>query len=327
MINRISNECAASPLSALELLKQTSSSSPSDIDSIRYLPTGIDTLDKNLNGGLRIQNLTEIVGRAGVGKTQLGMQLCVTAAILEQGSIYIDTECKMSLMRMEEIADGRYQSNFSSNNKYKKASEVLSNVVIHSPRSTKEMQIVISNLEEDILIRNENPDLFPIRLVVLDSIAAPTRRDFGTEKAQDRVSALFHISQVLKRMADQLQLVVVVINQVGVLNKISNDDNHNNDGSDFVAVSAALGVSWHHCVSTRLLLEHERDPHREASDLDLAQEAAMADQSYDHNDKNHLPAWSRMRGFVRTVSVVKSNVVDFSRMFYEINKEGIQELL
>ena len=74
---------------------------------MRHVPTGLPVLDHALRGGLRVGTITELVGRAGTGKTQLAMQLCVMAARYSQGCIYIDTEKKLSLPRLREIAEQR----------------------------------------------------------------------------------------------------------------------------------------------------------------------------------------------------------------------------
>ena len=42
--------------------------------------SGVSELDECLSGGFRVGSISEIVGRAGVGKTQLALQLCVVAA-------------------------------------------------------------------------------------------------------------------------------------------------------------------------------------------------------------------------------------------------------
>ena len=385
-MQRLYKECSAKPVSAFDLYKKSfihfdndnqiydsnqNSSKDNHPMTTRYLSTAMSTLDFNLNGGIRIGSVTEISGRAGVGKSQLAMQLCIVASKFNQGSIYIDTEQKMSLPRMYEMAHERFLSStlngrnnsdsVKKTNDYKSSDIVLQNVIVHKPQSTNEMVSIISKLEEEILIHNEEAleneqschnttvtnesnstvTKYPIRFLMIDSIAAPTRRDFGSESANERVSAILQISQTLKRMADQLQIAVVVINQVGLVNM---DDRMNdnfskpitntfeltkNDGSDFVKVAASLGVSWHHCVSTRILLEHERDPHRQASEIDLAQEAAMTGESH-HKGFNHSSSqrqiWMMERGLVRTASVVKSNVVGYSTMYFHITKIGVCEL-
>mmetsp|Transcript_50408 Transcript_50408/g.151830 ORF Transcript_50408/g.151830 Transcript_50408/m.151830 type:complete len:313 (-) Transcript_50408:2535-3473(-) len=298
LVRRILAICAPAPSSALSLLRgglgsSAMNSSGADVpsDSIRTrLPTGMLLLDKCLRGGFRV-GITELIGRAGVGKSQLAMQLCVIAAKYEMGSIYIDTEKKMSIRRLREVANARakafdtscagvdsaesfqYQNTATSNieemdemqdGRYKDPSVVLENIIIHSPGSTKEMlSVVCERLEEEILMRNDDASSqpktcevtkFPVGLIILDSIAAPARRDFGVETAPQRVAALFQTAQMLKRIADQLQIAVVVINQVGMIGENLLSHHMTNQcpaGSDFVSVQAALGSSWHHCVSTR----------------------------------------------------------------------------
>ena len=108
-----------------------------------------------------------------------------------------------------------------------------------------------------------NP-LYPVKLIILDSIAAPTRRDFGGGSAPQRVEAIFKIAQNLKRIATQLRVAIVVINQI---DKMEGASSFQFSASDFVSVTTALGTSWHHCVTTRVSLEHKRDPHRDDSVL------------------------------------------------------------
>lgn len=336
---RICVECAASPQSALDILQQENNSNQT---MRKCIPTSINMLDEHLHGGFKIGTVSEIVGRAGVGKTQLAMQLCIMAAKFGQGSIYIDTEQKMSLNRMQEIAQKRYAMNENlpdSQNvfPYKTPSTVLQNVIIHSPRSTNQMESIISKLEEEILMRNRafesssvaNASIYPVRLLLVDSIAAPTRRDFGKESAHDRVSALFRISQMLKRIADQLRVAVVVINQIGFMNNNKNILNNALDGSDrsiidrnsnrgdHSSVSAALGVSWHHCVSTRLLLEHTRDSYKQIANRNMAQG--------NNQEEKQNSSQTIQRGFVRSASVVKSNIVGYSKICFEISDLGICE--
>ncbi|CAI5938023.1 unnamed protein product, partial [Closterium sp. NIES-64] len=70
-------------------------------------------LDAMLGGGVALQELTEICGPPGVGKTQLGMQLAInvqTPAVLggvEGEAVYIDTEGSFMVERAAEVADAR----------------------------------------------------------------------------------------------------------------------------------------------------------------------------------------------------------------------------
>ncbi|KAL3906367.1 MAG: hypothetical protein SGILL_009298, partial [Bacillariaceae sp.] len=241
-------------------------------DRLRFLPTGVTRLDKHLKGGIRLGTVTEIVGEAGIGKTQLGLQLCVLAARYNQGAVYVDTENKLPVPRLREIGQEWRKrhlglSNFSSERypqdgsglgfnynqhgtclslgtphgltatqgshlgfsdhsvgSFKRAEQLLDNLTVHKVSTTKDLLSRLSSLEDEILHRNEiashdtgNEDggKYPVRLLIVDSIAAPMRRDFGSDSAPQRAVAIFQCAQALKRLADHLNLAVVVVNQVG----------------------------------------------------------------------------------------------------------------
>ena len=235
------------------------------------------------------------------------------------------------------------------------SSIVLNNVTVHNPQTLLDMLDTVRGIESEILERNEKAernvcsssnynnknseidddgstkktfDYYPVRLIVIDSIAAVAKKENSIEQQSNdfsstsrRLVMLFEISGVLKRIADQLQVAVVIINQIEHINLDStyycNDDNNeSNDqrrrSSDFVKVSAALGTSWQHCVSTRLLFEHECDPHRQENADDIAMDKQQA--------------WMNARGHVRTATVVKSNVADASSMKFEVNAMGLCEI-
>lgn len=203
------------------------------------------------------------------------------------------------------------------------------------------LAVVCEGLEEEILTRNNNASSpqqesnaipkFPVGLIILDSIAAPARRDFGAETAPQRVAALFQTAQMLKRIADQLQVAVVVINQVGTIgdNVLKSTAQHSMnrgvDGSDFVSVQAALGTSWQHCVSTRILLEHERDPHRETTKKDSAHDSTHLPDGFSAQQLERM-AWTSERGHVRKATVVKSNVTSCTSMSFEVTAMGVSQL-
>ncbi|CAD2215581.1 Rad51/AAA domain containing protein, putative [Angomonas deanei] len=73
------------------------------------LTTFSKSLDTLLGGGIPLHTLTEVCGPPGVGKTQLLLQLCVSAALspqlggLDGGTLYIDTEGSVAGERLEEM--------------------------------------------------------------------------------------------------------------------------------------------------------------------------------------------------------------------------------
>jgi RAD51-like protein 1 len=256
------------------MMMQTTNRNGSNIhdrNNMEYgcFPTGLSLLDTYLRGGCRVGSLTEIVGCAGIGKSQVAMQMALLAVTQKQaGTILIDTEAKISVSRLQEMALARNQI----------PSTVLSHISVHSPESVDVLRAVLNTLEDDILARSDDVQRFPVRLLIVDSIAAPIRRSEIAYSAAQQASILLGIAQTLKRLADQFRIVVLIINQVGGVLSLQHHPNIQNthpratgfesseiNHHQFInTTKAALGTAWHHCVSTRIRLD-QKDHHRYAT--------------------------------------------------------------
>ena len=113
-----------------------------------------------------------------------------------------------------------------------------------------------------------------------------------------RCATAFLIAQLLKRYAEQLHLAVLIINQVGQA-----DQQH--VPGDPLAVKAALGMSWHHCVSTRILIEHQVDQYQ--------------------RDDSTFEGDNRFSDNRRSLSVVKSSYMPEQSLSFQITPLGIVE--
>ena len=325
LLSRIYRECAAKPLSALEMMRRAQSS------SIEKIPTGLSTLDQQLHGGLPVGSVVEIVGRAGVGKTHLSQQLCVLASQLGGGAVFIDAEKKLNLMRLREIAFERFlqqqQHHLQQHHANELADQVLENVTIHSLVSTQDLLDKL-DVGNEITCRNTDAAQYeqsgnapnastrrrlPVRLIVIDSIAAPIRRDYdmmggsSSNTAALRASALFQIAKRLKQLAYDYQVAVVVINQVGSGGMFSNrNDLQRNNALDIRdgEFTASLGTAWQYCVSTRIVLEHEDDPHR-------------LQQEQPHGEGGNC---------IRVATLAKSLVSKRFKVPFELTKRGLCEV-
>lgn len=230
---------------------------------------------------------------------------------------------------------------------YKSDEHFLGNLTIHNPKSTTELLERLALLEDEILQRNhvaseqsnraatgpnnnnknqkngENNHLsqYPVRLLIVDSIAAPMRRDFGSDTAPQRATAIFQCAQVLKRLADQHHLAVVVINQVGstsldssMLEMGSTDGvimgNSNCSSDPFSASRAALGTSWHHCVTTRLEMDSALTVNSETPESGLEESTVPGASHPEHP-------------FVRSICVRKSGSTPYVTMPFEIATLGV----
>lgn len=284
------------------------------------IPTGIPTLDAHLRGGLPVGAVAEVVGRAGVGKTHLAQQLCVLAARSHRGgTVYIDTEKKLSVPRLEEIALERFSDDHNCDALTK---ELVENVSIHSLFTTRELLGALDGLDDEITALNsqassENRESttngptrrLPVRLIVVDSIAAPIRRDFdmmgsSSSTAAQRASTIFQIAKKLKQLACDHQVAVVVINHVGSGSMLVGNGLQRNNNLDIRSgeFTASLGTAWQYCVSTRIVLEHEDDPHQ------LRRQYPGSDNS------------------LRTVTLAKSLISKRTRLPFELKRMGLCEV-
>ena len=348
LLSRIHHECSAQPISALGIIRRNQI-------ICEHIPTGLHTLDACLQGGLPIGSITEVVGRAGAGKTHLAQQLTILATKENGGSIFIDAEKKLSLLRLREIAFERNNLSDASYNEQQKhahdmAQQVLENVTIHELLTTRELLDKLDLLENEIILRNSKAATYekqkqqqqqkeeesedavanistrraslPVRLIVIDSIAAPIKRDFdmmgsSSNTAAQRASAIFQIAKKLKQLAYDYQLAIVVINQVGSGGGTSRGSRNNTLDMRDGEFTGSLGTAWQHCVTTRIVLEHEADPHR----LHAQQE-----QQQQYSDGAAAPNLPIHTTSTRTVMLTKSLVSKRTQLTFELNKQGLCEV-
>lgn len=88
-----------------EALKQQLAVLPEKPPQPSFIPTGIDGLDEQLEGGVPRGLVTEIVGASGCGKSQLLVQLAVQAQRDGERCIYISTESGLETRRLRSIIE------------------------------------------------------------------------------------------------------------------------------------------------------------------------------------------------------------------------------
>ena len=172
-------------------------------------------LDRALGGGVAGGLITEFCGAAGVGKTQFCFTLCASAAMAVGvcagggggGSvIYIDTERKFSAERLAEIVKGRLVAMMVGSGSAADAAltpprntqelehavrDAVGRVFVHTVSSCEELTDTIERLESLVVEHG-------CKLVLLDSIAALARQEFGWKNIAQRQSLLGRQSAILK---------------------------------------------------------------------------------------------------------------------------------
>ncbi|XP_020964258.1 DNA repair protein RAD51 homolog 2 isoform X3 [Arachis ipaensis] len=203
-----------------------------DERSAGHLPTRLRGLDEALCGGIPFGVVTELVGPAGIGKTQFCLKLSLLASLpencggLDGRVIYIDVESKFSSTRLIQIGIENFPEIFL---KKGMAQEMAGRIVILRPTSLSEF--------------------------------TESEHDCGASRQQ---ALGWHVS-FIKSLAEFSRIPIVVTNQVR--SQIGDEPltfsfqvrSHSIKKEDRAAYDshlvAALGINWAHAVTIRLVLE------------------------------------------------------------------------
>ncbi|KAG9445461.1 hypothetical protein H6P81_016801 [Aristolochia fimbriata] len=224
-----------------------------------HLPTSLKGLDNALFGGIPFGAVTELVGPAGMGKTQFCLKLSILAALpishggLNGRVVYIDTEGKFSSKRVMEIGANSFPEVFCVAGK---AQEMAGRIVVLQPASLVEFTESLQQIKLSLLQHQ-------VKLLIIDSMAALHPVEYEKDKRTMGQHPLgWHVS-FLKSLAEFSQIPIVVTNQVRGLGndevvrylfeaKTRDKKTPERLGSN---LTAALGIHWAHAVTIRLVLE------------------------------------------------------------------------
>jgi DNA repair protein RadA len=174
-------------------------------EKIGKLSTKSIELDNLMGGGIETQAITELFGKFGSGKTQLGHQLSVNVQLpkkdggLDGTAIYIDTENTFRPERIQQMASALGLD----------PKEILKNIHVARAYNSDHQMLLAEKASE---LANE----YGTKLVVVDSLTAHFRAEYtgrGTlAERQQKLNRLLHILQ--RRLSDPYNIAVVVTNQV-----------------------------------------------------------------------------------------------------------------
>ncbi|KAI9209129.1 P-loop containing nucleoside triphosphate hydrolase protein [Polychytrium aggregatum] len=203
-------------------------------------------LDRILRGGIPVGQVTEISGSFGIGKTQIGMQLCVNARIpVECGgpggeAVYIDTEGSFAPERIADMVlhtTEQLQRQYSLPAHRLSLQTFLSGIHIFRAHDSDRQLEILQHLDQFCADRN-------VSLVVLDSVAYHFRQ--GSTDTRHRSRMLHLMSQSMMRTANKHHLAIVAMNQVTTA--ISPND------PERTTLVPSLGESWTHLVTNRIIV-------------------------------------------------------------------------
>ena len=242
LLDAAAARASPAPRTALQLLEARAA------HELRALATGCAALDAHLGGGLRSGSLTEAVGPAGMGKTQLCLAVAARALVDGAGRVlYVDAERSYQPRRLLALIGDALAAR---GRQAERPEELAARVAVHQPTGWAEYAECLGELEGELLER-------PAALLVVDSVAAPVRAHFGKTEFAERASALAEQATLFKRLAEAHGVAVLVTNQVmqtgadakaaGSIGLVHGKDDH--------LLSACLGNTWAHGVNTRLILQ------------------------------------------------------------------------
>ncbi|KAL7427088.1 hypothetical protein ACHAXH_001121 [Discostella pseudostelligera] len=259
---------------------------------VRHIVSFSQAVDMLLGGGLALSELTEIVGLPGVGKTQLAMQLAVDALLPEKNggvegcTVVIDAEgswCgaaggdrlwamanaladhvnsramrKLGTSRAKEGAEGREFAEEQADKLNSITPEsILQGIHIFRVHDEATQTCTLYNIPKFLLELEQKGT--PVKLVVIDSVAfhyrvasaAPSYRNSNGNKKNTSLSSTHNLTRMaafLSELASEFDLAVLAINHLTT--RIDKDE-----GTKLVP---ALGESWAHSITSRIMIDHHR---------------------------------------------------------------------
>lgn len=246
-------EHSAYPVSAASLYQNA-------LSSLTILPTGCQSLDDLLDGGLYTGEVTELAGESACGKTRLCLWSAATTIQTEnQSVVYIDTcasfspECVLETLLLRKDSNGDVDED--------KIHEMLQKIKLVEVFDIFELFAVIdsimSDLNKQIPIEYRN-----LKLVIVDNLVSLVYPIMGgnIRSCQGLISRL---GMKLKELAVSHSLALLLTNNL----------TSSFNGSKR---KPALGKVWSHVPHTRLTLQR---PAGVSSQLNSQREACLVKSS------------------------------------------------
>ncbi|MHA1371942.1 MAG: DNA repair and recombination protein RadA [Promethearchaeota archaeon] len=170
----------------------------------KWITTGSEAVDEIMGGGVTTGRITELFGAFKSGKTNFVNTLCITVQLPEEEGgldgdvVYIDTEGTFSKAKIARIA-----RRFGIEPK-----KALQRIHIAKVYSSDHQEQMIEKCEQVI-------QMYPVRLIVVDSLMALLRNEYvGIGSLVSRQAKLNRIIHLLSSIAESANVAVLLTNQV-----------------------------------------------------------------------------------------------------------------
>ena len=196
LLQRVREVLGLEFMTALELFEKR--------QNAKRITTASKNLDNLLGGGIETQAITEFIGEYGTGKSQICMQLCVTAQQPpEQGGLggkvlFLDTEGTFAPQRVNDIAKARGLD----------PKKTLENIIYARCYNSDHQMLLVDKAFK--IVEEEK-----IKLLIVDSLISHFRGEYvGREMLAERQQRLNQHIHKLLRLAELYNCAVVVTNQI-----------------------------------------------------------------------------------------------------------------
>lgn len=208
------------------------------------LSTGCKNLDELLDGGLYTGDVTEIVGAAGTGKSQICMNIALSTSMeAKKYVIYIDTGGSFCGERIKQLLEG-CKASLDDEEIHK----ILSRISVIQAFDIFSMLEALESVRQRLASEIEDEKTQQLRLVIVDCLAAVVSPVLGGQQIHGH-SLMVNLSRILKSLAVEHSLAVVVTNNVVV----------DSSWSSPFSTKPALGPTWAHVPSTRVFIKKQTE--------------------------------------------------------------------
>ncbi|XP_004837525.1 DNA repair protein XRCC3 [Heterocephalus glaber] len=215
------------------------------------LSLGCPRLDRLLSGGLPLDGITELAGRSSSGKTQLALQLCLAVQFprqhggLEAGAVYICTEDVFPSKRLRQLIAQQPQLRADVPGEVVQSIRFGDQIFVEHAADVDALLECVSHKVPMLLSRGL------VRLLVVDSVAAPFRCEFDSQASVARARLLQSLGATLRRLSSTFQSPVLCVNQV--------TEAVEQPGPQDERLCPALGITWANQLLVRLMADRVRE--------------------------------------------------------------------
>ncbi|KFQ98966.1 DNA repair protein XRCC3 [Nipponia nippon] len=264
------------------------------------LSLGCSVLDNLLKGGIPLVGITELAGESSAGKTQISLQLCLCVQYpykyggLESGAVYICTEDVFPSKRLQQLIDQQHKLRADVPAEIIQKIKFGNSIFVEHAADLDTFHNCITKRISLLLTRGM------VRLVVIDSIAALFRCEFGVSDSVMKARYLQTFGAQLHSLSTRFRTPIMCINQKllsAVVGKNLSCFLYSVVGN---RVSPALGITWANQLLMRLMVSRISQPEPSPG------------------------AASHHTGSVRTLRVVFAPHLPPSFCYYTVTLEGVK---